>query len=371
MRCITEDQLEDIAIGAGILGTGGGGDPGLGMLIARTAIRQYGPVQVVELSDVPDDALIVPVVAMGAPTVANEKLPSLEAMTLAVKALASRTGASATHTMAIEIGGIAALLPIAAAAELGIPVIDGDMMGRAFPELQMVLPSLFGIPASPLAMADEWGNTVVLECRDNRHAERLARAVCVEMGSSALMALYSMSGAQARPAVVSQSLLLAERLGAAVRAARAAHTDPVDAIVGQLRGHRLFLGKVTDLVRRTEGGFARLEARVDGVAADEGAMLRISSQNEHLVAVRDERVVATTPDLIIVVDSQTGEPITTEALRYGARVTVIGAPCDPRYRSTAGLAVVGPRAFGYAIDFQPVELLALGLAGDAPGQGPR
>lgn len=358
MRFITEENVEDIACGAGVLGTGGGGDPRLGMLIARSAIREYGPVRVVEMGEVADDALIIPVAAMGAPTVANEKLPSLAAMTAVVKTLAAATGGPATHTMAVEIGGIAALLPIAAAAELGIPLIDGDMMGRAFPEIQMVIPSLFGVSASPMAMADEWANSVLLDCRDNRHAERLARAVCVEMGSSALFALYSMTGRQARPTIVDGSLSLAERLGAAIRAARAAHDDPVEPIVRLLDGHRLFNGKVTDLARHTEGGFARLAAHLDGVAADEGATLRISSQNEHLMATRGDTVLATTPDLIIVLDAQTGEPITTEALRYGSRVSVIGAPCDPRYRSAAGLAVVGPRAFGYDVDYRPIGELA-------------
>ena len=40
--------------------------------------------------------------------------------------------------MPIEAGGVNSLLPLALAARLGLPVIDADGMGRAFPELQMV-----------------------------------------------------------------------------------------------------------------------------------------------------------------------------------------------------------------------------------------
>lgn len=364
MRYIDEEVLEDIALGAAVLGTGGGGDPHLGMLIARQAIREHGPVPVVALADVPDDAFIVPVAMMGAPAVANEKLPSLHPMSPLVHTLTRTLGRPATHTMAAEIGGIAALLPIAAAAELGLPLVDADMMGRAFPELTMLIPSFFGVKASPMSIGDDWGNAVVIEGVDNAHTERLARTLCVEMGASALMALYSLTGPMARLTAVAGTLTLASRLGEAVRTARADHADPVAAVVELVDGHRLFTGKVTDMARRTEGGFTRMAATIAGLGADAGSTLTLQSQNEHLVATRhavadgSDQVLATTPDLIMVFDTATATPVTTEALRFGSRVTVVGAPCDPRYRTGVGLEVVGPGAFGYDLPYVPVEELA-------------
>ena len=61
------------------------------------------------------------------------------------------------------------------------------------------------------------------------------------------------------------------------------------------------------------------------------------------------------PDLIAVLDSETGEPITTEALRYGMRVAVIAIPCAPQWREPAALELVHPRTFGYDVDYVPVE----------------
>ena len=83
--------------------------------------------------------------------------------------------------------------------------------------------------------------------------------------------------------------------------------------------------------------------------------MEIQFQNENLVATRSGEAVATVPDLIIVLEAESGQPITTEELRYGYRVVVIGAPCDRRWRTTAGLELVGPRYFGYEIDYVPVE----------------
>jgi DUF917 family protein len=358
MRYVTEHDLDDIALGAAILGTGGGGDPRLGLLMARAALRRHGPVPVVDLDELDESALVVPVAMIGAPTVANEKLPSVDPVGDMLDAVAGRLNATATHTMPVEIGGIAALLPIVAAAQRGVPLVDADMMGRAFPELQMVIPSVLGRSAGPVCLADEWGNLVVVEGADNRHAERLARAVCVAMGANALIALYAVTGADARDLTVPGTLTRAQRLGAAVRAARTRHEDPVEAVVDLVDGHRLFAGKVVDLARRTDGGFTHLEVDVSGTGTDSGRTLRVVSQNEHLVARCGADVLATTPDLIIVLQADTAEPVTTEGLRYGMRVQVIAAPCDARYRTEEGLRTVGPEAFGHDLAYVPVEELA-------------
>jgi DUF917 family protein len=214
---------------------------------------------------------------------------------------------------------------------------------------------MYGIQATPMAMADEKGNTVLINTISNRWTERFARSITIDMGCSALIALYAMTGAQLKEACVPRTLSLAEELGRTARETRAAHGDVVGAIVERLDGHRLFSGKIVDIARRTDAGFAKAEAVIDGTGEDAGSTLQLSVQNEHLVARRDGEIAATVPDLIIMLDAESGEPITTEEMRYGFRVTVLAAPCDPRWRTDAGLALVGPRYFGYDVDYVPVE----------------
>jgi DUF917 family protein len=223
-------------------------------------------------------------------------------------------------------------------------------MGRAFPEVQMCTPTIYGISATPMALADEKGNTVVIRTVDNRWTERLSRAITIEFGCTALIALYPMSGAEARESLIPRTLTLAEDLGRLLREGLG-----IEGVLERLRGHRLFEGKVADVERRTVGGFARGEARIEGIDADADSSLRIRFQNEHLIALRDGEVVASVPDLIIVLDAETAEPITTEELRYGFRVVVVAAPCDKRWRTEAGLELVGPRYFGYDVDYVPIE----------------
>jgi DUF917 family protein len=355
VRRVAEAELDDLAIGAAVLGTGGGGNPYIGKLLAKQAIADHGPVELVSLEEVDDQALVVPSAMMGAPTVMVEKLPRGDEIIRAFEALGEYLGRPITHTVSIEAGGLNSTTPFAVAAQMGIPLVDADGMGRAFPEIQMVTPTMYGISATPMAIADEKGNSALLKTIDNRWTERFARSVTIDMGCTAMIALYSLSGRQAKESLVAGTLSLAEELGRLLRETRAAHGDPIAAVADRLGGFRIFTGKVADVARRTETGFARGDARIEGVADDTGSVLELRFQNEHLVAVRDGEIVASVPDLIIVLDAETGEPITTEELRYGYRVAVVATPCDGRWRTEAGLALAGPRYFGYEIDYVPVE----------------
>ena len=358
MRLIGEHELEHLAIGAAVLGTGGGGDPYIGKLMAQQAIREHGPVRLVGVEELEDDDLVVPSAMMGAPTVMVEKIPHGEESLRAFRALQEYLDSPITHTTSIEAGGLNSTIPFVVAAALDIPLVDADLMGRAFPELQMCLPTLYGIAACPMAIADEKGNAAVLEAIDNHWTERFARSVTVDMGCSSMIALYALTGAQVGEAMIAGTLQLAQTLGEAIESARREHEDPIDVVVSTLRGFRLFEGKVVDVKRRTQAGFARGDCRLEGTGSDRGATLKIEFQNEHLIATRDGDVLATTPDLIIVLDAESGLPVTTEEIRYGFRVMVVGAPCDARWRSPEGLEVVGPRYFGYDLDYRPVEEIA-------------
>lgn len=350
MREIGGADIDDIARGAGILGTGGGGDPYIGRLLAETAVDRHGPVTLVGIDEVPPDAVVVPVAMLGAPTVSQEKLPNGGETLAALRALEAATGRAATHLVPIEIGGMNSLIPLALAAETGLPVVDGDAMGRAFPEAQMVLPTLAGIPTSPMAVADDKGNTMVLRTVSSVWAERIARAACVATGCSVFTADTVMTGAQLRDGLVADTVTLAQRLGAAVREARAEHADPARAAASLVGGVILATGKVVDVHRVTTGGFAKGTATIAGPEGE----LHLSFQNEFLLATRDDDVIATTPDLITALETDTGDPITTESLRYGDRVTVLGIPSDPRWTTPEGLELVGPRYFGYACDYHPL-----------------
>jgi DUF917 family protein len=238
---------------------------------------------------------------------------------------------------------------------MGLPVVDADGMGRAFPEVPQVAMHLAGIPPSPAVMTDERGNLIVFRAISGHWIERLERAAAVEFGGAASSTEFSLTAAQAREATVRGSVSLAITIGRAISGAEA---SPVDALVAQINAFRLITGKVTDVERHTTSGFVRGSVVIEGLAEDTDRLLRLELQNENLVALERGRLLASVPDLISVLDSETAEAIVTERIRYGQRVTVIAFACAPIWRTERGLAATGPRAFGYDFDYTPVEELA-------------
>lgn len=323
--------------------------------MALQAVQQHGPIALVPLDEVPDDALILPSAMMGAPTVMVEKIPKGDEAVAAFRQLEGVLGRQAFATMSIEAGGLNSTTPLVVAASLGLPLVDCDGMGRAFPEIQMVTPTIYGIEATPMAMADEKGNSILLATINNLWTERISRVITVEMGGSALIALYPLTGEQAKKACIPGSISLAIEIGRTIEEARTKQEDPVEQVLAITSGYELFRGKIVDVERRTVKGFARGTARFEGIDEYQDQELRIDFQNENLVAVIEGQVVASVPDLITVLEQETGQPVTTEGLRYGYRCAAIGMPCDERWRTPEGLGLVGPRYFGYEVDYQPIE----------------
>ncbi|MGC9180842.1 MAG: DUF917 domain-containing protein [Vulcanisaeta sp.] len=352
---LSKQDVEDLVVGAAILGTGGGGDPYIGKLMVLQELERGKRVEIVGVDEVDNDSFIVPVAAMGTPVVLVEKIPSGKEALFSLNLLEKYFNKKVEFISPIEAGGVNSTIPLVVGAERNLPVIDADGMGRAFPELQMVTFHLYGIKATPMAISDERGNAAILDTIDNYWAERIARVITVRYGGSAWIAIYPTFGKPYKEAAVRGSISLAIEIGRTLREAKAGGKNPIDALLDLVHGFELFRGKIIDVQRFNIGGFARGEAVIDGLDDYKGSRLTIRFQNENLVAIRDGNIIASVPDLITVLDIETGRPITTERLRYGLRVLVIGIPCNEKWRMSKGLEVVGPKYFGYDIEYIPIE----------------
>jgi len=357
LRTLSKEDIEDLATGAAVLGTGGGGDPYLGKLTAIQALEEGYDINIVDVGEVPDDALVIPSAGMGTPTVIIEKIPRGTEIINAFTALSEYLGREVYATMPIEAGGINSTFPLAVGAKMGIPIVDADGMGRAFPELQMTTFHIHGIPVTPMALADERDNTVLLKTCDNFWAEWIARDITVRFGGSAWIALYPMTGKELREAAIPGTLGLGQKLGAAIREAKENGESPIEALLELSNGYEIFKGKIIDVERITTGGFARGQTKIEGIDEYRGQNLFVQFQNENLVAIRDDRVFACVPDLITILDLETAIPITTESVKYGYRCIVIGMPCSEKWKSARGLEVTGPRYFGYDVEYRPISEL--------------
>jgi DUF917 family protein len=358
-RLLDPDTLRSLARGCAVLGAGGGGDTYNCLLQTLQATEDYGPVQLVDLDELPGDALLMPCGGVGATLVSLEKIENGDEGERLRHYFEEQTGGTVAALMAGEIGGGNGLLPIVWAARMGLPLVDADGMGRAFPMVSQVTMQLAGISPVPAVLTDERGNVAILRTISGDWAERLERAAADEFGGVASAADFPLTVTQARTATVRNSVSLAIRIGETIAAA---DRSAIDALCETVGGFQLVSGKVMDVERRTTEGFVRGSIVIEGLGGDHGRLIRLELQNEHLVALELGRLLASVPDLITVLDSQTADAIGTERIRYGQRVTVIAFPCDPVWRTGPGIDAAGPRAFGYDFDYVPVEDLAARLS---------
>lgn len=354
MRELEQEELEALAIGAGILGTGGGNHPHLELICAKADYARGRRIRLLDAAELADDARVAVVCIMGAPLVTKERLPEPIAICRAVRMMEAHVGAPFDAVMSIEIGGENAFFAMLVGMELGLPVVDADTMGRAFPEAQMASFAIRGLPVAPFAIADIRDNGVLITRAENAtRVERIGRATVVELGSIGGTCTAPRTGREVKDHAILGSVGRALRIGSAVLEARRRGEDPVRAALRVETGALLFRGKVNDILRETTGGFVRGRAHFLGTGSHEGSSLQIDFQNEFSAAFLDGRRIACVPDLISVVDAESGEAIGTEVLRYGQRVAVMALPADPIMTSPEGLAAVGPRAFGFDFDYIP------------------
>lgn len=357
-------EAEDLVRGATILGTGGGGDPSEGLELLEEALELRGSVEVVEIGELPESSVIVSPYYVGtiAPTAKTKKPVKIEnPMEAAFEKMEEVLGKKIGAVVACEIGGANTPAAMNIGAKVGLPTVNGDLLGRAAPELHQCTVHVFEIPMYPSVIVTETGNVVVVErYADIDDYEALARYASSLAGKVAAVVDTPLSREQAEKALVRGTIGKALELGKAVREAREGGRDPVEAAVEVLGGWKIFEGVVEEYKWRDEGGFLVGEVRLRGSGEWSGRTLRSWIKNEHILAWIDERPAVMPPDLIMFL-GEDGEPVTNSELKEGMRVCVLAASAPEVWRTPRGLELFGPRHFGFDLDYVPVEELVARL----------
>lgn len=358
------EEVEDLILGATVMGTGGGGSPDEGFNMLREVVERGLKIAVVDLSELSEDGVVVSPYYVGtvAPTARLRKPVRIsDAIGEAFRVMSRILGRRIVAAVATELGGGNTAVAIRIAAELGIPVVDGDLIGRAAPELHQSTVHIFELPMYPSVLVTPTGNVVVVErYADIDDYESIARHLSILSGRFAAVVDTPLTVDTARRVVVRGTISLCLRIGRAVREARAGNRDPVKAIADSLGGWKIFEGVVEEYSWRDEGGFLIGETRVRGLGRWSGRVLRTWIKNEHLMAWVDGEPIVMAPDLIIFTRGD-GEPITNTVLKTGDRVHVIAAKAPDIWRSSKGLDLFGPKHFGFNYSYTPVEELIAGF----------
>ena len=147
-------------------------------------------------ADLAPDAHVIGLGGIGAPTVSVEKMEEGGEGIRVLRAIeAAYRAARRCRDLRDEIGGRNGIDPMITAAQLDLPVVDADGMGRAFPEVQMTTFFIYGQANQPAALSDSEGNTLVItQARSARDAGKTDADGTVAMGCTAYMTTAPMTG---------------------------------------------------------------------------------------------------------------------------------------------------------------------------------
>ncbi|EXJ78275.1 hypothetical protein A1O3_09436 [Capronia epimyces CBS 606.96] len=379
---LCEKDLEWIRDGCYILGCAGGGSPKAEFLKLRDQVRAGHSVRIIDSSSLAENSLIYWGGMMGSPAVSIERLNSSECIHAVADLMEHFGHKSFDAIMGLEIGGANGLEPmlIGSSKAFGRPVIDGDWMGRAYPTYwQTTLAVYEPGQLTPCAIASGDGKTIIMTKAPNDEiVDRALRASCSEMGSRVGMAARPTTARHVRNYGVLNTVSLAWRIGRSVARAQQENTvhtvaeQIIDAVGGPSTAKILFRGKIVGVERRLFKGHSYGEITIKQIQEDEeenshesaavaeGGVVKIPFKNENIYAKHisddgSETYLATVPDLISVLDTQSGLALGVPEYRYGLMVTVLGIACSPRWTDTPrGLEYGGPKAFGYDMAYKPV-----------------
>jgi len=364
----TMQEVEDLVRGVTFFGTGGGGDPVKGSKFLKETLKDVGKIEIIDVDELDDDATVCTCFYMGSiaphtPEV-QKKMKKMGYIDIevervlpeAVKRLEKYIGKEIDAIVAVELGGINTPAPIDAAARLGKKIINGDYAGRAIPEIVQTTPSLAGKNVCPMTSVDEWGNVVYIEkVKNHLCAEAMGKAISTVAFGLVGQTSFVMTGKEMKEIIIEGTITESLAVGKVLREAAESGKDPAKKVANLLNGWVLFKGKVVEKVWEDKEGYFWGTNTINGTDDFSGHEFKIWFKNENHITWLDGEVYVTSPDIIEVIDSKTGEPITNPAIKEGNEVAVIGVKKRAAFDNKVGIDRVGPIHYGFDIKHKPIE----------------
>ena len=353
MKQLTLQEARDILVGCTILGTGGGGALETGLEMVEKELQAGGVINLLDFDEIQDSQYYVSPYFCGCikpegevDEITGDELPE------AVRALEAYMGVDFHGLVSIEYGGGNTGDAMAAAARMGKYLVDADAAGRAVPELQFSTYYVTEKPITPFSVTTKYGDVVIVpRVRDDARAEALSRFMAVGSDDLVGIADHPILGEQLKKSVIPGALSYAGQVGRAQREAAEAGQNALEAILQTANGRLLFEGVVSGETNwEIRDGFTYGNIYLSGENAYEGKHARVWYKNENMLCWIDDEVALTCPDLICIVDTATGYPLTNPNCTAGKQLSVLGFRCHELWRRERALEILNPRFFGFDID---------------------
>jgi hypothetical protein len=275
-----------------------------------------------------------------------------------LKKLAEMVGKSPVGYISFELGPLDSG-QLFGATRRGVPLVDGELVGyRAVPELSLTKLNIIDAPVAPYTIGTGFGDVMVgHKILSHQRWEDISRFIAVISGGSSSSAI-SISGENIKKGTVHGSISLAIKVGKAILEANDKGKDPVEAILNNTKGYKIFEGKVAYYTTEPRNAFNWGNIWIEGTGDYEGKTFKLFFKNENQVSWINDEPYVTCPDPFTVIDSKTGLGLSNFSSAWwttGREVTVCAIKALDHWRTPKGLHIFCPKHFGFDIKYVPVE----------------
>ena len=353
MKNLNEQDLEDLLIGSAILGTGGGGSLDKASETVKKDLEDGKEFKVAKLDELDDSDLIGSPYFCGSVSSDSEsesKYLDTDSTKNAVKILEEYFEEEFKGLITTEIGAGNIGVALSTAADLGIPLVDGDPAGRSVPELQHTTFYVDDVGIDPIGASNGSNNILIKTVENDFVAEDIVRSIAVSFGGTVGVCDHPRDVSDLRNVLISNSVEKALKIGRKRREAIEDGSDPVESILDS-DDYKIFEGEVVDYQWEEKDGFT-----VGNVVIEDGDdELRVWFKNEFLLSWLNGEPYVTSPDLITLVRSEDAYPLLNPDIEEAEKVSVLGFVADEKWRTSKGLDVLGPSYFKEGLEYTPLE----------------
>lgn len=322
---LNKQAIQDILQASTILGTGGGGRYDSAM----KAVASLQSIELINAGDLAVDDIVITAYGAGGLT---KPACDKAAIKRGLRLLEQNLGKKVRAIVPVEIGPYSLAMAFELASSLGVPILDGDLVGlRSVPEIYIELVTLAQLERCPLVFGNNAGDLMLMKSSESPESLELIIRNFADMSASNVFVLgYPMVKQQLTQCLTAESVSYCKDFES------------------KLSSDFTFVaqGEVTADGKKEVDGFTEGSLRIE----DGTDIYDVLFKNEYLVLLKNQKVLVTCPDFICVVDAKTKQGLNNGDDNLGKQVDIYMRPAIKQWRTKEGLALFSPKKLG--LDYQ-------------------
>lgn len=360
MKKIDQSWIKPLFLGSIFMGTGGGGKTNNILLLLEELFLNNTSVDLISTYDLEDNKFYASTGLIGSPEVLDDYNFSGQESIESLNLLKKMSNHEPSGLYTLECAGINVMHPLITAAILNLPLIDGDCIGRAFPEIQMTTLHINNIPLAPFCLTDTSETVNQFIIKDTFMLDLKIRQLLAKKDNMGFFACGMLKGSVLKKTLIPHTYSLTKDIGIAF-----INCKSYDELLNHLilitknsiygAAIELFRGKIIGTEDSADLRWQVLKLR--GIDSYSNENFTILMQNEFLITYRNDTLSGMVPDLISLIDIDSLLPINITDIKPQMNVAVIGVPAPIALKTPSALNVVGPSTLGYKSPYKSLEEL--------------